>query len=216
MVDSLAKRQVDAFCVGGPWNSVAVELGVGVILHLGSDILSHAVEKLLTVRERWARDHAEVLQRLTRAHRRAAVFVEDANNRLEVAAILAAPDRIGVDAEVIARTLAGRIKLSARGTMRASDRFLLLGRHGSARPDPVQAAWLYAQMVRWRQAPLSAELLAAARAVFRPNLFDAALAGEPAESVDASADGVGAFTGPAFDANDIAGYLAAWASKRHG
>jgi NitT/TauT family transport system ATP-binding protein len=33
MVDSLASGQVDAFCVGAPWNSVAVDLGVGHILH---------------------------------------------------------------------------------------------------------------------------------------------------------------------------------------
>jgi NitT/TauT family transport system ATP-binding protein len=214
MVDSLVKKQVDAFCVGGPWNSVAVELGMGVILHLGSDILSHAVEKVLAVRERWARDHAEVLQRLTRAHRQAAAFVENAANRSEVAALLAAPNRVGVDAEIITRTLAGRIKVSADGAVRASDRNLLMGRNGSARPDPVQAAWLYAQMVRWRQAQLSKELLATARAVFRPDLFDAALAGEPSESAARPADGIGAFTGPAFDANDIAGYLAAWADKR--
>jgi len=216
MVDSIVNGQVDGFCVGGPWNSVAVERGAGVILHLGSDILSHAVEKLLAVRERWARDNGEVLQRLTRAHRRAAAFVEDPANRNEVAALLAAPNRIGVDAEVIARTLAGRLMVSADGATRASDRYLLMGRNGSARPDPVQAAWLYAQMVRWRQASLSAERLAAARAVFRPDLFDAALAGEPSRAADAPADGVGAFTGAAFDANDISGYLAAWATKRDG
>jgi two-component system, oxyanion-binding sensor len=52
--------------------------------------------------------------------------------------------------------------------------------------------------------------------VFRPDLFDAALAGELSDSVDAPADGVGAFTGTAFDANDISGYLAAWATKRDG
>jgi len=214
MVDSLANGQVDAFCVGGPWNSVAVDLRLGVILHLGSDILSNAVEKLLAVRERWARDNAEVLQRLTRAHRQAAAFVEEPANRSEVAALLAAPNRIGVDVEIIERVLAGRIKVSADGRIRASDRYLLMGRNGSARPDPLQAAWLYAQMVRWGQAPMSAELLAAARAVFRPDLFDAALAGESSEATDAPADGVGAVAGPAFDPNDIGGYLAGWNDKR--
>ena len=54
----------------------------------------------------------------------------------------------------------------------------MVGRAGAARPDPAQAAWLYAQMVRWGQAPLSDELLAAAKAVFRPDLYDAALPGE--------------------------------------
>ena len=35
MVESLAGKQVDAFCVGAPWNSVAVDLGIGFILHFG-------------------------------------------------------------------------------------------------------------------------------------------------------------------------------------
>ena len=97
-------------------------------------------------------------------------------NREEVAEILAAPGRIGVAAEVIRRTLDGRLKVAPDGTMRTSDRYLLVGREGAARPDPAQAAWLYAQMVRWGQAPLSSEHLAAAEAVVRPDLYDAALA----------------------------------------
>jgi NitT/TauT family transport system ATP-binding protein len=48
--------------------------------------------------------------------------------------------------------------------------------------------------------------------VFRPDLYDAALgrAGKPAEPSQA----IGAFAGPAFDANDIAGHLAAFAIGR--
>jgi NitT/TauT family transport system ATP-binding protein len=197
-----------------PWNSVAVDLGVGVILHFVSDILRHATEKLLAVRARWAQEHADVLARLVRAHQRAAAFVEEAPNRDEVAALLAAPNRVGVAAQVISRTLEGRMKIAPDGTERASDRYLLIGRDGAARPDPVQAAWLYAQMVRWGQAPLSAELLANAKAVFRPDLFDAALAGQPPDMAGEPADGIGAFAGPVFDSNNIAGYLAQWKIRR--
>src|SRR3954451_20624610 len=183
MVDSLANGHVDAFCVGAPWNSVAVDLGVGFILHFVSEILLRAAEKVLAVRDRWAQEHPDALLRLVRAHGRAAAFIEDEANRDEVAALLAMPDRIGVAPEVIRRTLDGRMKIAPDGTARVSDRYLLVGRKGAARPDPVQAAWLYAQMVRWGQAPLSPELLTAAKAVFRPDLYDAAIAGvEPAVS----------------------------------
>src|SRR6267378_1779432 len=87
MVESLANKHVDGFCVGAPWNSVAVDLGVGFILHFVSEIL-------------------------VRAHRRATAFVEDSANRDEVAAILAAPNRIGVESEVVRRTLDGRLKIA--------------------------------------------------------------------------------------------------------
>jgi len=214
MVESLANRHVDAFCVGAPWNSVAVDLGIGVILHFVSEILAHAAEKVLGVRASWAQEHPDVLRRLVRAHGRAAAFVDDPANRDEVVAMLAAPNRVGASADVIRRTLDGRLKVTPDGAVRASDRYLLIGRNGAGRPDPVQAAWLYAQMVRWGQAPYSAELLAAAKAVFRPDLYDAMLPHQPASGAGEPADGIGAFTGPAFDADDIRGYLSAWKIHR--
>jgi hypothetical protein len=91
--------------------------------------------------------------------------------------------------------------------MRESSRYLLVGREGAARPDPVQAAWLYAQMVRWGQASISPEALRIAKAVFRPDLHDAVL-GLQQNSSDGASDVMGAFAGPAFDAEDVAGYLA--------
>jgi len=213
MVESLANKQVDAFCVGAPWNSVAVDLGIGFILHFGSEILQRATEKLLAVRSRWAHENAETLARLVRAHRRAAAFVEDTANRDEVTAILASPNRIGVESEVVRRSLDGRIKIAPDGTVRSSGRYLLVGRKSADRPDDVQAAWLYAQMVRWGQAPLSAEMLAAAKAVFRPDLFDAALDGGKPDLAGEPIDRIGAFAGPPFEAADIAGYLAAWQAR---
>ena len=214
MVESLANGLVDAFCVGAPWNSVAVDLGVGRILHFISEILAARAEKVLAVRSRWAQEQPDTLLRLLRAHRRAATFVEDDANRDEVTAILTAPNRIGVAAEVIRRTLDGRLKVAADGTVRTSERYLMIGRKGAARPDPVQAAWLYAQMVRWGQASLSDELLAAAKAVFRPDLYDAAMPGEVESLAGEPADGIGAFDGPAFDGNDVASYLAASKIRR--
>jgi ABC-type nitrate/sulfonate/bicarbonate transport system substrate-binding protein len=209
MVDSLANGHVDAFCVGAPWNSVAVDLGVGHILHFVSDVLVRAAEKVLAVRQSWSEKNPDVLAALIRAHFRAAEFIEDPQNRAEAARILAQPERIGVDADVILRTLDGRLKISPDGTMRESNRYLLVGREGAARPDPVQAAWLYAQMVRWGQAAISADALDVAKAVFRPDLYDAALDLKEGAR-NGSSDAIGAFAGPPFDASDIAGHLAAF------
>ncbi len=214
MVDSLANKHVDAFCVGAPWNSVAVDLGIGVILHFACDIVARAAEKVLGIRRNWAEENPDLVQRLVRAHRRAADFIEDVANRGEVTALLAAPSRVGVAPDVLRRTFDGRLKVAPDGTTRTSERYLLVGRRGAAGPDPAQAAWLYAQMVRWGQAPLSAGLLAAAKAVFRRDLYDAALAAPTATLAGEPVDGIGAFAGPAFDPNDVAAHLAAWRIKR--
>ena len=208
MVDSLANGHVDAFCVGAPWNSVAVDLGVGHILHFVSDILVRAAEKVLAVRQSWSEKNPETLAALIRAASRAAQFIEQPDNRTEAAHILAKPQYLGVDAEVIRRTLDGRLKISPDGSMRESSRYLLVGREGAARPDPVQAAWLYAQMVRWGQTAMRPDALKTAIGVFRPDLYDAAM-GQPAKPTNGN-DGIGAFAGPAFNPDDIAGHLAAF------
>ena len=59
-----------------------------------------------------------------------------------------------------------------------------------------------------------AEMLAAAKAVCRPDLYDAALGRPDAPSPGEPADGIGAFAGPAFDPDDIEAHLAAWNIKR--
>ena len=212
MVDSLASGQVDAFCVGAPWNSVAVDLGVGQILHFVSDILVRAAEKVLAVRQNWSDKNPDVLAALIRSASRAAEFIEQPENRAEAAKLLSQPDRIGVDAEVIQRTLDGRLKISPDGTMRQSGRYLLVGREGAARPEPVQAAWLYAQMVRWGQTAYSPDALKTAMGVFRPDLYDAALGRD--RKAAGTSEAIGAFAGPPFNPDDIAGHLAAFAIRR--
>ncbi|THD62675.1 MAG: nitrate transporter [Bradyrhizobium sp.] len=212
MADSIANGHVDAFCVGAPWNSIAVDRGAGHILHFVSDILVRAAEKVLAVRQNWSEKNPQVVAALIRAASRASEFIEQPQNRAEAAHILAQPGRIGVDADVIKRTLDGRLKISPDGTMRESNRYLLVGREEAGRPDPMQAAWLYAQMVRWGQASISPEAIQIARSVFRPDLYDAALGreSEPAGTFG----GIGAFAGPPFDAEDIAGHLKAFAIGR--
>jgi NitT/TauT family transport system ATP-binding protein len=204
MVESLASHHVDGFCVGAPWNSVAVDLGIGRILHFGCDIVARCSEKVLAVRQHWAERNPDTLALLVRVLARASSFIADPANRADTASLVA--PRIGVAPEVIRRTLAGTLKVAPHGGPRTNTRYLVIG--GSAgRPDPMQAAWLYAQMVRWGQALMSNDLLAAARAVFSPDLYDAVLGREANIAADDPADGIGAFAGPAFDPARIDGVV---------
>jgi hypothetical protein len=103
--------------------------------------------------------------------------------------------------------LEGRLKISADGTIREGSRYMLLAREDASIPDPLQAAWLYAQMVRWRQTPMSLEALKAAQGVFRPDLYEAAFGRDGTRK--AASRAIGAFAGPAFDLTNIETYFAA-------
>jgi two-component system, oxyanion-binding sensor len=210
MDESLRRGHVDGFCVGAPWNSLAVDAGVGVILHFGCEIFSPAPEKVLAFRQVSIDEDVGLVAALTRAVVAAAAFVDAPDNWSEVAALLARPDRIGCSVEVIMRTLEGRLRINAQGEIRARQDYLVFGAGGACRPDPVPAAWLYAQMVRWGQTSFSAGSLVAAKGVLRPDLFDAALRksdGPPAPAIHA-------FAGPSFDDADVGTYLAGFAIGR--
>ena len=214
MVESLASGHVDGFCVGAPWNSVAVDSGVGRILHFGCEIMARASEKVLAVREPWADENRATLAALIRALSAASRFVDEPANLGAVSETVAR--RIGVDASIVVRSLTGNLKIAPDGAIRADSRYMLIGRDGASRPDPVQAAWLYAQILRWGQAVPTDESRDLAQSVFRPDLYDEALGAAPPPDRGEPHDGIGAFVGPAFVTADIASHLAAWRIKRPG
>ena len=160
MVDSLANGQVDGFCVGAPWNSVAVESGVGRILHFGCEIMARAVgkgaggaravvERAIPIRSpRWcARWPAP------------SDFIDDAGQPAGGRGNAGAAAR-RADGTDRAHARRRTQDLDRRHASRADSRYIMIGGHVANRPDPVQAAWLYAQMVRWGQAPLSEDCCA--------------------------------------------------------
>ncbi|WP_424360326.1 CmpA/NrtA family ABC transporter substrate-binding protein [Methylocystis parvus] len=204
MVENLAKGHVDGFCVGAPWNAVAEGMGVGVILHPGPAIFHPAPEKALAVRRQFAESEPARVEALIRACLKGADYIRAPDNRDEIAALLARPDRVGADIESLRRTLAGR----RLGQAEENPDCLIFGDSVSGRPDAYQAAWLYAQMRRWGQANRSAEGLRVAQSVFTPDYFDAAAIANAHE-----APSIIAFSGASFDARDIDAHLSSFAIR---
>lgn len=203
MVDNLAKGHIDGFCVGAPWNAVAAETSVGVTLHPSSAIFKPSPEKVLAFRADKARRDPGRIEALIRACIRAADFIANAENHAEVAALLSRPDRVGVDAQMILRTLGGA---SIVGAERNKD-YLIFGDAQSGRPDSYQTSWCFAQILRWRQARFSLELLHSAQEVFNPSYFDRAIGGITPHAYQP----ITAFDGPDFDEADLCGYINAFA-----
>jgi ABC-type nitrate/sulfonate/bicarbonate transport system substrate-binding protein len=204
MAESLAKGQLDGFCVGAPWNAVAAEAGVGVILHPACDIFHPAPEKTLALRESMANSDPSVVVALINACLNATDFIHAPENRAEVASILARPDRVGVEARTIRAILDTSLNVTVERGARSN---LIFGDRVVGRPEPYQAAWLYGQMARWGQARLSREALGISKDVFDPAFFDKA-AGVKAATAPSP---ITAFAGPAFTGDALETYIAAFA-----
>ncbi|GHE05000.1 chemotaxis protein CheY [Defluviimonas sp. 20V17] len=114
----LAADEIDAFCIGAPWGSIAVEQGVGKLLLPGTAIRAFAPEKVLAARHDWTEAEPDLARRLMRAAWRAGRWVARPENHVTVSAILSRPGYLDLPAEVIERSLSGRLVISPRGEMR--------------------------------------------------------------------------------------------------
>lgn len=227
--DALAAGEVDGICVGEPWNSIAVDRGVGRIALATAQIWRRGVEKVLALRAEAAEARADAVAALIRALHAAAEHFVRPETVADSAALLARPEYLDAPVDAVLRAITDRIRLVPGGTPVHYPDFMFQHREAANFPWRSQAAWLYAQMVRWDGMAFSDEDAARAQSVFRPDLYRAALAGSNAPLPNASSKLEGAlhepigagstqgrlvlgsdrfFDGRAFDPDDIAGYLA--------
>jgi NitT/TauT family transport system ATP-binding protein len=176
LVAALRERQIDGFCVGEPWSSLAVDADAGRIVCATSDIWRHAPEKVLGLRADWALEHAEEVAALVRACYRAAAWCADVENHADLAVLLSAPRYVDASPEVLARGLAGRLMTTTAAPAVPCVDFLEFAPHAATLPRPIHALWFYAQMHRWGQVTHSERTALTAREVYRPDLYRAALA----------------------------------------
>ena len=185
MADALRAGEIDAFCVGEPWGSIAVEEGVGSLLLPGKAIWAFAPEKVLAVRSEWAEAEPGLSARLIRAVWRAGKWLADPQTRVLTAELLARPEFLDLPPEIIDRALSGTFTISPQGEQRRIEGFG--GFHDGAANFPwrSQAQWI-AQQLAARMGLDRAGAMQKAKAVFRTDLYRAALAGTGAELPGAS------------------------------
>jgi NitT/TauT family transport system ATP-binding protein len=176
LVDALRAGQIDGFCVGEPWNSVAVHAGVGTIVTATTAIWPFSPEKILGCRLEWAQRHPKQLASLLRALYRASQWCERPENRAELAMLLAQPRYVGAPADLLRQALEGQLTLTAHSKPTHLENFYIPVRHNATFPWVSHALWFYAQMLRWNQTESRADHLAAVRTTYRPDLYRAALA----------------------------------------
>lgn len=176
MGNAIRAGEIDAFCVGEPWGSQAVETGVGELLLPGKAIWAFAPEKVLAVRRDWAGDARAPLGRLIRAVWRAGRWLGDPSSRSLAAEILSRPGYLNLSSDILDRSLSGRLVVSSRGEERLVPGFVEFHASAATFPWRSQAEWIGLQLAA-RTGLDRAAAQSAAAAVFRSDLHRAALSG---------------------------------------
>jgi nitrate/nitrite transport system substrate-binding protein len=112
MVANMKVGTMDGYCVGEPWNAVAVAQGIGFTHIATQDIWLHHPEKALVVNGKTAAN-AEAVQRLILGTLDACKWLDDLTNRSAAADIIGAPSYVNAPAADIRGRLLGQYDLGA-------------------------------------------------------------------------------------------------------
>lgn len=174
MADALAAGQIDGYCVGEPWNTVAVNKGIGKIAVVKAAIWPSSPEKILALREKWATENAETVKALLRALHAAAAWCGQSENANALANILARPQYLNQNVSSIQAGLTGDILAGSK--LKNGLRFYEPIARAATFPWQSHALWLYTQMVRWGHVEHEYENIQIALESFRPDLYRESLA----------------------------------------
>ncbi len=195
MASALAAGEVDAFCVGEPWASYAVETGVGALLLAGRAIWAAPPEKGLVLTRSFAEARAEETGRMMRAVWRACRWLDQPGNRGTAAEILSRPEYLNLPPELSERGLLGRLHVTATGDVRHFPDFIRF--HDGAANFPWRSlAALLAQRMAGRHGLDATVAMEAAKACFRTDLYRTHLRSAGADLPGASARIEGAMGHP--------------------
>jgi len=130
MVANMKVGTMDAFCVGEPWNQVAVAQDIGFTHIATQDLWLHHPEKALVVNSKLAADK-EVLHQLILGTLEACKWLDNLDNRAEAATTIGGVAYVNAPAEEIKVRLLGEYDLGAGlGTKKFKGNQMMFHRDG--------------------------------------------------------------------------------------
>jgi len=170
MFRNLVAGTLDGYCVGEPWNTLAVQQGAGWCPAWSSALSPGHVEKVLMVRSGFAERHAAQHTRLIAALAEAAAWCDESGHRAELAQMLSAPAYLDVPAKVIAPALLGRFA-TGPGRIESVPDFLVFSQGEANAPTAARAATLQNELVTAGILPRAQLSPGLARRLFREDLY---------------------------------------------
>ncbi|TPE53625.1 CmpA/NrtA family ABC transporter substrate-binding protein [Amaricoccus solimangrovi] len=206
MARAMAAGEVDAFCVGEPWGSVAVEQGTAELILPGAAIWQFAPEKALAMPRAAVEAEPEIAAALMRAVWRAARWLGDPANLMTAAELLGRPACLDLSPEIIERALRGRLVIDRDGAEAPVPRLVEFFDAAATFPWRSQGLLIADWLARLTGAD-RARLRAAARAAFRTDLYRAVLGPIGADLPGASEKLEGAMAVPTAVASTLGGLV---------
>ncbi len=176
MVANLKAGNLDGFCVGEPWNSVAVQARGGWIAATSVELDARHPEKVLMVRSDFAASRHEEHLALVAALLEACEFCDAPENHERIIETLAQPQFVGVAANSLRHGIDGEMDFG-QGTERMLNDFCIFHRDHANEPSGDKAAWALELIRASGLCPQPSVInFAFARKFFRQDIFEKATA----------------------------------------
>ena len=174
MFRNLLSTNIDGFCVGEPWNSLAVAEGGGWCPAISEQIVSGYPEKVLATTEDFYAERGEEYLRMIEVLHQACSWCDSEAQRAEILAILSKPQYLDCAEPVLAQAFAAAFPLGAGRTAAGP----LLRFYGQTvnRPDQPRAQQVLRDLNRFMPHPNFKKLPQGfAARVYRTDLYDQAV-----------------------------------------
>jgi nitrate/nitrite transport system substrate-binding protein len=150
MVANMSVGTMDGYCVGEPWNAVAVDQTIGFTTITTQDIWTNHPEKALVVNEQFATTKQDVLEDVMAAVLQASKWLDVRANRVKAASVLGVPEYVNATASSIEGRLSGNYQLGGGlGTKTFKNDYMVFFRDGEVNaPRSAYAIWFLAQYQR--------------------------------------------------------------------
>jgi len=217
MAVHLKSGKLDGYCVGEPWNSRAVYEGTGYVIATDLDLWDGHPEKVLGVREDWARRYPKTHVALVKALLQACEYCDRREHRTEILTWLCQPQYVGSAPEY---TQPGFLTAYDRGmgdppqSLPHYNRFFL---DQANRPDRAEMLWILTQLSRWGIVPFPSNWSDVLDRLVHLDVFNQAmqeLGHAPLDHEGASPGStIQLFSGPAFTPDRPLAYIESFAIK---
>ncbi|WP_088894103.1 CmpA/NrtA family ABC transporter substrate-binding protein [Leptolyngbya ohadii] len=210
MVANLKVGNMDAFCVGEPWNAQTVNQQIGVSAITTGEFWKDHPEKAFAMRADWVDQHPKAAKALLMAVQEAQIWCEKPENKAEMVDIISGREWLKVPKDDILGRLQGNFDFGNGRKLENSELLMKFWENGASYPYKSHDLWFVTEDVRWGYLPANTDLKALVDKVNREDLWrEAAKAiGQEAAIPSSTSRGVETFfDGVKFDPENPEAYL---------
>jgi nitrate/nitrite transport system ATP-binding protein len=151
MVSRLKSGQIEGFCVGEPWNTQAIQEGIGFVIATDLDIWAGNPEKVLGFTESWVQQHPNTHMAIVKAILEACEYCDEPRHREEMLALLS--QHLNIPPQYIRPGLIGPFNRGGNTLPEQLPRYHQFHVENANCPRRIEGLWILTQLARWGITP---------------------------------------------------------------